>query len=106
MLAASSTDSVPANRGTSPDAASGQDTSLTNSPAMNPTVMTSSSPITTNSNGRCPLRDCTISSSIETPPTISPPHTSGSPNRICSAIAPPSTSARSVAAATSSAWSQ
>ena len=106
MLAASSTDSDPRKRGSSPSAAEPQDTSLTNSPAMNPMVMMSSSPITTNSKGRWPCRDCTDSSSIDTTPTITPPHSSGMPNRMWSAIAPPMTSARSVAAATSSACSQ
>ncbi|OUE25150.1 hypothetical protein CMMCA001_07110 [Clavibacter michiganensis subsp. michiganensis] len=43
---------------------------------------------------------------METRPTITPPATSGIPNSRCSAIAPPMTSARSVAAAMSSACTQ
>ncbi len=55
------------------------------------------------SNGRCP-RDCRPSSTKAITPVITPPVNSGIPNSRCRATAPPITSARSVAIATSSAW--
>ena len=43
---------------------------------------------------------------MDTAPMMTPPHRSGTPNRRWRASAPPITSARSVAAATISAWIQ
>ena len=60
----------------------------------------------TNSKVRGPRRDWITSSTIETVPVMRPPQSSGTPNSRLSATAPPITSARSVAIATSSACSQ
>ena len=60
----------------------------------------------TNSKVRGPRRDWRMSSTIETVPVMTPPQMSGTPNSRFSATAPPITSARSVAIATSSACSQ
>ncbi len=75
-------------------------------PNVKPIAMIATSPITTNSNVRGPRRDCTMSSTIETAPVITPPQSSGMPNSRLSATAPPMTSAMSVAIATSSACTQ
>ena len=77
-----------------------------NTPNVKPIAMIATSPMTTNSNVRGPRLDCTTSSTIETVPVITPPHSSGTPNSRFSATAPPMTSAMSVAIATSSACSQ
>ncbi len=106
MLAASRTVGVPSNRGTIPATASSHDTGPKNRPVTKPAVTIASRPVTTNSKNRGPRRVCRTSSSIEITPTITPPASSGIPKRMCRAIAPPITSARSVAAATSSAWTQ
>ena len=58
------------------------------------------------SKARCPRKSWVASRIIDTTPTIRPPANNGTPNRIHSAIAPPITSARSVAATTISAWAQ
>ncbi|CPZ88013.1 Uncharacterised protein [Mycobacteroides abscessus] len=60
----------------------------------------------TYSKERWPRRSCTVSSAIETIPVMTPPRSSGRPNNRCSAMAPPTTSAKSVAMATNSACSQ
>ncbi len=73
---------------------------------MKPIAMIISRPLITRSNTRWPRRFCTASSTSDTTPVITPPTSSGSPNSRFNAMAPPTTSARSVAIATSSACSQ
>ncbi len=75
-------------------------------PAQNPIPMTTTSPVTTRSNARESRRLFKARSSIETTPVMMPPTISGRWNSSCSPIAPPTTSATSVAIATSSACTQ
>ena len=106
MDAASSTESASANRGTRPPITPAGSGGATNTPTVKPTVMMTSSPMITNSNGRGAAPRLDTSSTIETAPVIRPPQMSGTPKSRLSATAPPMTSARSVAMATSSACSQ
>ena len=69
-------------------------------------VMMASNPMTTNSKVRCPRRLWIVRMTIDTHPVISPPRKSGMLKSRLSAMAPPMTSATSVAIAIISAWSQ
>ena len=104
--AASSTEFVPSNRGTSPLATAPASGGAKKTPAVKPTVMISTSAKITRSNVRGPRRVCTVSTIIEMTPVITPPVRRGRPKSRLSATAPPMISARSVAIATSSACSQ
>ena len=106
MAVASSTLSAPSNRGSRPAATSPAEGGSTNRLVRNPIAMIASSPLITRSNVRWPRRFWIASSSSDTNPVITPPTRSGRSNSRCSAIAPPTTSARSVAMATNSACSQ
>ena len=87
--AAISTESVPWKRGIRPRTTAAGSGGATNRPAMNPKVMTSSNTMMIRSNVVCVL-----------PPWN---HSRGKPNSRLRAIAPPITSARSVAMAMTSA---
>ena len=102
---ASSTVSVPSNRGTRPAAAAERRRRRRTRLYKNPTSTTSSMPVMATSNGRAPLV-CRPSRANATTAVIIPPASSGRPNSRCRAMAPPRTSARSVAMATSSACTQ
>ena len=104
--AASSTEFASAKRGTRPESRPAGSGGATKTPTVNPIVMIMSRPMITNSNVRGPRRDWRMSSTIETVPVMTPPQMRGMPNSRYSATAPPITSARSVAMATSSACSQ
>lgn len=104
--AARSTESAPCRRGTRPASMAAGSGGEKNSPAQKPTVSTASIEVTTPSNARWPRFCCTASTSRDTTPVMTPPSTSGTPNSRLSAMAPPITSARSVAAATTSACAQ
>ena len=104
--AASSTEPVSTKRGTIPASSPAGSGGAMNTPTVNPTAMITSNPITTVSNVRGPRRACRVSSNSETTPVMIPPQMSGTPNSRFSATAPPITSARSVAIATSSACTQ
>ncbi|GAP60749.1 hypothetical protein AHiyo1_43350 [Arthrobacter sp. Hiyo1] len=104
--AASSRVSGPSKCGTRPARTPAGDGGRTMSPARNPMVITASRPMITSSK-RCCVRWSWIARiPIETAPTIRAPTGRGRRNRSWSATAPPTTSARSVASATTSAWSQ
>ena len=77
-----------------------------NTPNVKPIAMIATMPMTTNSKLRGPRRDWTTSSTSDTVPVMTPPHSSGMPNSRLRATAPPMTSAMSVAIATSSACTQ
>ena len=98
-------ESVPLNRGISPLATSDHCGGAKKSPAKNPAVITASIPMITASKifWRFPWRSRTM---IDAAPIMTPDHKREIPKRRLSAIAPPITSARSVAAATTSACSQ
>ena len=104
--AASSTLCPPAKAGTSPATVAPASGGRTNNPATNPTATTASMPVIMRSKRRCPCRAAVARTTTDTAVVISPPASSGSPNSSCSATAPPSTSARSVATHTTSACSQ
>ena len=104
--AASSTELASAKRGTRPPSTPAGSGGATNTPTVKPIAMIASRPMMTNSKVRGPRRDCSTSSTIETAPVMRPPQISGTPKSRLRATAPPMTSARSVAMATSSACSQ
>ena len=106
MDAATRTESVPWKRGRSPPSMPEGLGGATNRPARNPSVMTISRPTMIVSNWRCLPSPWTTRSAMDTAPMMTPPHSSEIPKRRWRASAPPMTSARSVAAATISAWIQ
>ena len=106
IAAASITLSVPSKRGMRPSAAAAGDGGSTTTLVRNPIAITANNPMMTRSNGRWPLRSCTSNSPIETSPVITPPTSNDRSNNRFNAMAPPTTSAKSVAIATSSACTQ
>ena len=103
MDVAMSTVSVPLKRGIKPATTSFGFGGAMNRPAMKPNVITSSRPMMSFSKMRCVAPFSKISSTVDTAPMMQPPTNSGRPNSSFSAIAPPITSARSVAMAITSA---
>ena len=93
-------------RGMRPAAVADQSGGATTSPPTKPIVTTTSRPTTTPSKVRWLRLSWRARSSMDTAPIRQPPVSSGSPSSRWRAMAPPITSARSVAAATSSAWAQ
>ena len=102
MPAASSMLSVPCMRGSRPAAASDTSGCAVTRLTPNASTITPSSTAMAISNVRKPL-ERSARMANEAAPTIRPPGSSGTPNSRYSATAPPITSARSVAMATSSA---
>jgi len=102
--AATRRESAPRSRGMRPAAVCPQSGGETKRPPTKPMVMMTSKPTTMPSKVRWERRSWISSRPIETTPTMQPPASSGRPKSRWRAIAPPITSARSVAMATSSAW--
>ncbi len=101
--AAINTVAVPLKRGIRPEATCTGFGGSMNRPAMKPNVITSSNAMIIFSNRRWVGPFWKISSTVDTAPMTQPPTNSGRPNSSFSAIAPPITSARSVAMAITSA---
>ena len=101
--AAISTESVPLNRGIRPSATSVGFGGATNRPAMKPNVITSSITMMMRSNVVCDLPPWNHNITVETAPMTRPPRNIGRPKSRFSAMAPPITSAKSVAMAMTSA---
>ena len=101
--AAISTESVPWKRGIRPRTTAAGSGGATNRPAMNPKVMTSSITMMIRSNVVCVLPPWNHSITVEAAPITRPPTNNDRPNSRLRAIAPPITSARSVAMAMTSA---
>ena len=101
--AAINTESTPWKRGIMPLTTSPGFGGATNRPAMKPNVITSSITMMMRSNVVCVLPPWNHSITVEIVPITKPPMNSGNPNSRFRAMAPPITSARSVAMAMTSA---
>ena len=101
--AAISTESVPWKRGIMPLTTSPGLGGATNRPAMKPNVIISNITMMMRSNVVCVLPPWNHSITVEIAPITKPPMNSGNPNSRFRAMAPPITSARSVAMAMTSA---
>ena len=103
MEVAINTVAEPLKRGIRPAATAFGSGGAMNSPAMKPNVITSSNAMMSFSNMRCVAPFWKISRIVETTPIMHPPRNSGRPNSRLRAMAPPITSAKSVAMAMTSA---
>ena len=101
--AAINTESAPWKRGIMPLTTSPGFGGATNRPAMKPNVIISSITMMIRSNVVCVLPPWNHSITVEITPIAKPPMNSGNPNSRFRAMAPPITSARSVAMAMTSA---